>query len=271
MTSAWALAPTQPWHWRSVRLVVGLELGMLGAVLPPVRGTPLNSLLAQPCPIWCDPAMTLREVAKSWLKRLSWRSYVWHQPWPWLGVAMVYGVATSWLPAPSDTSFWVSNLSAPYLLLPFLASAAGARSWRGAMALGVLVDWVTVAAFYARSIYDPEVIANNHRRLQPTISADQVLHWAAAQADGPWLRLGIVAGVTFGLLGMWWSRSRSALGAAAIAISFALEPLAWRVYEGRWTVSALLWAAEVTVGAAVPGILLLLAHRGPEVHSPSSA
>jgi len=177
--------------------------------------------------------MTLREVAKSGSKRLSWRSCVWHRPWPWLGVAVAYGVATSWLPAPSDTSFWVSNLSAPYLLFPFLAGAAGARSWRGAMLLGVLVDWVIVAAFYARSFYDPAVIANNHRRLQPTISVDQVVHWAAIQADGPWLRLGIVAGVAFGLLGMWWARSRSLLGAAAIAIPFTLEPLAWRVYEGQ--------------------------------------
>jgi len=210
------------------------------------------------------------DITESGLPRPSRQASVWQWPWLWVSVAVFYGAVTSWLPAPSDMSFWVSNLSAPYLLFPFLAGAAGARSWRGAMLLGVLVDWVIVAAFYARSFYDPAVIANNHRGLQPTISVDQVLHWAAIQADGPWLRLGIVAGVAFGLLGMWWARSRSLLGAAAIAIPFTLEPLAWRVYEGRWTVSAVLWAAEVTVGAAVVGVLLLFAHRRREMHSPSS-
>jgi len=210
------------------------------------------------------------DVEESALRHLRWRADVWRRPWAWVGVAVAYGALTSWLPAPSDTSFWVSNLSAPYLLFPFLAGASVAGSWRGAMLLGVLVDWAIVAAFYARGFYDPSVIANKHRNREPTISMDQLLHWVAIQADGPWLWLGIVAGVAFGLLGMWWARSRSALGAAAIAIPFALEPLAWRIYEGQWRVSVVLWAAEAAVGVAVLGLLLLLAQPRREVHPPSS-
>ena len=211
------------------------------------------------------------DITESGLPRPSRQASVWQWPWLWVSVAVFYGAVTSWLPAPSDMSFWVSNLSAPYLLFPFLAGATGARSWRGAMLLGVLVDWAIVAAFYARGFYDPAVIASNHRNGQPTISGAQVLDWATTQADGPWLWLGVVAGVVFGLLGMWWARSRSVLGAAAIGLPFAVEPLAWRVYEGRWAVSAILWAAEVTVGVAVFGVRLLLARRRREVHSPSSA
>jgi hypothetical protein len=84
----------------------------------------------------------------------------------WLLIGAGYGAATSWLPAPSDGSFWMSNLSAPYLLLPFLAAAfvtfggLGVRRWGSAMLLGVLLDWAMVAGFYARALYDPDVIAN---------------------------------------------------------------------------------------------------------------
>lgn len=182
-----------------------------------------------------------------------------------MGVALVYGVLTSWLPAPSDATFWMSNLSAPYLLFPFLAGASAARSWRGAMLLGVLVDWVLVAAFYARSLYDPSEIANNHRQGQPAISVNQIMHWAAIQADGPWLKLGIAAGLAFGLLGMWWARSRSVLGALAVAAPFIVEPFAWRVYEGRWSMSVGLWATETAVGVALLGLLLILASSRKKV------
>lgn len=202
--------------------------------------------------------MSKGEVVESRLWVLRWRPDVWRRPWVWMVVAAVYGALTSWLPAPSDASFWMSNLSAPYLLFPFLAGASAARSWRGAMLLGVLVDWTVVAAFYARSLYDPAVIANNHRLGQPTISLNQIVDWAAIQADGPWLKLGVAAGLAFGLLGLWWARSRSALGAAVIATPFILEPFAWRVYEGRWSMSAGLWATEAAVGVAVVGLLLLL-------------
>jgi len=193
---------------------------------------------------------------------LSGLAVAWREPWIWVGIAVVYGALTSWLPAPSDASFWMSNLSAPYLLFPFLAGASAARSWRGAMLLGVLVDWALVAAFYARSLYDPAQIANNHRQGEPAISLNQVVDWAAIQANGPWLKLSIAAGLAFGLLGMWWARDRSVLGAVAMTTPFIVEPFAWRAYEGRWSMSAGLWATETAVGVALLGLLLLRARAG---------
>jgi hypothetical protein len=64
-------------------------------------------------------------------------------------VGFLYGWWTAHLPAPHDpTQFWIGNLAAPYLLLPFLAGAWRFRAWWSAAGAGALAGSAMVAGFY---------------------------------------------------------------------------------------------------------------------------
>jgi hypothetical protein len=141
----------------------------------------------------------------------------------WLVLAAGYGAGTSWLPAPSDGSFWIGNASAAYLVLPFLAAASAGRTKAFTVVLGVLVDWTMVAAFYARSLYDPAVLANNRRMGQPAFSIGQLLDWITHlfTLSGRWVALGVLAGITFGWLGHQWRRTGALVLACTLSVNLS--------------------------------------------------
>jgi hypothetical protein len=67
----------------------------------------------------------------------------------------------------------------------------------------------------------------------------------------------IGAGVIYGLLGRWWGQSRSIVAGVAIALPFTVEPLAWRVYVGFGQGPLVVWLAEIAVGIALLGWVLV--------------
>jgi hypothetical protein len=61
----------------------------------------------------------------------------------------------------------------------------------------------------------------------------------------------MATGLTYGLLGWWWSRTRALLPALGVALPFLAEPLAWRLYRGFLPGPAYLWLLEIAVGLGV--------------------
>ena len=188
----------------------------------------------------------------------------------WLGVATIYGAGTSWVPSPTDGSFWLSNASAPYLVLPFLAGTTVSRPWWATAALGVMVDWAMVGAFYARSLYDPAVLANNQRQGQDSFSPRHLFDWFVNlyTVSGRWMVLGVVAGLVFALLGRGWRTTRSPLLAVTAAAALAVEPLAHEIDASFGTMPATGWIAEIGGGACLLVVLLAWGARTDPRRSP---
>lgn len=175
----------------------------------------------------------------------------------------VYGLVVSHIPSPSTVGvFWVSNLSAPWLLLAFLAGwSQRSRLW--AAVAGALTDVAAIAGFYlAFLLIDPG--PGPFGRPTPTLTriAENMGSWLGFIA--PWLAYAVVAGLVFGLLGWWWGRSRSLLAGAAVCLAFVLEPVAWTLYDGHLPRPAVIWIAEAVVGLAALA-WLLTARRGRPV------
>jgi hypothetical protein len=63
--------------------------------------------------------------------------------------------------------------------------------------------------------------------------------------------------VVYGLLGRWWGNSRSIVAGVAIALPFLVEPAAWRVYVGFGQGPLVLWLAELAVGIAILGWVIV--------------
>jgi hypothetical protein len=181
-----------------------------------------------------------------------------------LAAAVAYGAGASWIPAPADGSFWLGNTSAPYLVLPFLAGAATPTLGRAATALlGVAVDWAMVAAFYARSLYDPAQLANSRRLGQHPFSPQHLRHWTIGlyTVNGRWIVLGVLAGVTFAVLGRAWRRTGSPLLAAAAAAVLAAEPAAHWIDTSFRIMPVAASIGEIGCGGLLLAILLLMGRR----------
>jgi hypothetical protein len=138
------------------------------------------------------------------------------------------------------------NISAPWLLLSFLAGACVPRV-RLAVVLGLGAALTALAAFYAAE----SVILDLGRHpwitdLSLTVRAGRI-YFIQALLSGP----------LFGALGGIWAKRRSALVAAGVALLFAFEPLIiWaneqrvggRVGSGELTQHPWMWISEVLVG-----------------------
>lgn len=124
----------------------------------------------------------------------------------------LYGFLTAHLPAPHDaTLFWLGNLGAPYLLIPFIVGA-----WRFrapvASAAGALAAGAVVAGFYNLP------------------AARNVGIWFRTFLLGdpggrPWLTIAIMVGLIFGHLGFRWHHKRARFAGALVAMAFIAEPL----------------------------------------------
>lgn len=189
-------------------------------------------------------------------------------------VAYVYGHLAASLPAPSDASvFWLGNLAAPFLAIPFLAGA-----WRFgrvlAMVAGLLAGVALVAGFYGFLFVGN--VTNADLDLPVTLPARQVVieayrQWLANLVIGdpsgtPWLTIAALFGAACGALGRLWATGR-AWAAAPIAAAFLLEPAVYVLRIGGipltsryaidpWNVTV--WTLEVLVGVA---LIVLTARR----------
>jgi Family of unknown function (DUF6518) len=111
----------------------------------------------------------------------------------------------------------VGNLSAPWLLLPFLAAAVSSDGRLGrAMAIGGASSALGLVGFYVANSFVLDL--GPHPWL---IDLRLALHSSLY-----WLRLGLVSGPVMGLLGGLWRRTGSRLVAIAVSALLIGEPLA---------------------------------------------
>ena len=140
----------------------------------------------------------------------------------------------------------LGGMSAPWLVLPFLAGASRA-SRRSALVLGFAVVLVAVVGFLDASV----------GLVQTFTSAPSAVLWAML-GQLPWLLGAMVSGPVYGLLGYRWRVTRSWWLALAATAPVMLEPaLRWRL--SSW--GMLIWApyAPVAWAEALAGLALTVA------------
>lgn len=112
----------------------------------------------------------------------------------------------------------VGNLSAPWLLLPFLAGAlaAKARPAMGAV-VGLLATVAALAGFYVANAFVLDL--GPHPLLMDVR--------LAVVAGKRYFALALLSGPVFGALGGWWQRHRSTSMAVLVTSLLVCEPLVW--------------------------------------------
>lgn len=156
-----------------------------------------------------------------------------------LGMAAAFGVLDLHLTTVGYRWFWVSNMSALWLLLPFGAGAVQ-RSAIGAVLLGLAVTLMALFTFYVPDSSD--------------------LHQSLRVAH-PYVVGGLVTGPLFGLFGYRWWCGHRILGALVLSAAFCLEPLAWRHRLGFLPSPTYIWDLEALTGLILAGLSVLVVRR----------
>ena len=167
-------------------------------------------------------------------------------------VGFAFGGADQYLGSLVTLGPWtssVSQMSAPWLALPFAAGATAGTS-RRALLLGVTVTVAALAGYFAMTLSPIEGVPLGH------FPADLV---ALARSNTRNIVGGLLTGPLFGLLGWRWHATRSRWSAVAIGAMFCLEPLA-RLGVGSLSAPATVWAVEILLGVAL-GASLIRARR----------
>ena len=108
----------------------------------------------------------------------------------------------------------VSKMSAPWLLVPFLAGAWQASRLRAAM-LGLAATWLAVLAYIVMIVSPMQGVHLTPR----TFAFSLASQW-------PWFAGGLITGPLYGWLGHLWRTRRSAVAALIAALPVLLEPAA---------------------------------------------
>jgi hypothetical protein len=151
----------------------------------------------------------------------------------------------SWTPT-------VSQMSAPWLLLPFMLGATQIHV-RRAMVLGFVTTQAALLGYFAMTLSPIEGVA------PASVPAGAV---ALLSENAVYVVGGLVTGPLYGLLGQRWRVRRWWVSAVLVAGALCLEPGA-RAAAGRLFPPSVVWAAEVALGAliAVYFVQRLLSHR----------
>jgi hypothetical protein len=154
----------------------------------------------------------------------------------------------------------VSGMSAPWLILPFLAGMTQERT-RRAVFLGLVVVLSALAGYFAmsNSVFESVPIADFwHRTVASTTTGYNLL----------WIAGGVLTGPVYAYFGHRWRVARSWVGAALVTLALCLEPLARAMAGSRFAGAGLngsrtVWGAEVALGlaAAVVFITMLVSGR----------
>jgi uncharacterized membrane protein (UPF0136 family) len=156
-------------------------------------------------------------------------------------LALLFGAADQYLGSLSAHPLGadISGLSAPWLMLPFVAGAFQ-RTGRRAVELGALCTLLALVGYTAMT-FSP--IENAHLSL-PGLAG------YFRSGNLRWFVAGAVTGPLFGWLGHRW-RTQGALWAGlAVAVSIVAEPWARHLY-GNVMRSTEVAVSEMCVGAAV--------------------
>lgn len=179
-----------------------------------------------------------------------------------VGAALAFGVGMSVLKGNgSGVRDAIGNLSAPWLILPFIAGAwaGGGRVGRAA-AVGVAASFAALAGFYFTNSF---VLA-----LGPH---PWLVDLRLAFGGGYFFKLGAISGPVFGALGgLWQRRGLTALGVMVAAL-LIFEPVAWLLKEhaehSLYTSDAAVWACEVAAGVAAATLAATVARPGRRARS----
>jgi len=168
-----------------------------------------------------------------------------------LTAAAVFGVALSVIKGNGDgVRDAVGNLSAPWLLLPFLAGALlGRRRAATAAVAGWATCMVALAAFYLANVWVLDLGPHS-------LLTDVRLTFSAGRR---YLLLGFVAGPVMGTVGGAWRRTGSTMLAMGAASTLLLEPFAWLAYQAgsraTYAYPRGVWAAEMILGAGLCAVV----------------
>ncbi|MHB1875550.1 MAG: DUF6518 family protein [Streptosporangiaceae bacterium] len=158
----------------------------------------------------------------------------------------------------------VSKMSAPWLLVPFLAGAWQASRLRAAV-VGLSATWLAVLAYVAMIVSPWEGVHLTPRTFAFSLAS-----------QFPWFAGGLVTGPLYGWLGYIWRTSRSAVAALLAALPVLLEPAALWLGSRMgldWTVQWPYQGGAVTAEFAelAVGMLLTYAAARAMAHGRSSA
>lgn len=157
----------------------------------------------------------------------------------------------------------VSGMSAPWLILPFVAGMTQERR-RRAMTLGLLVTMAALAGYFAMSN-------------SPMEGAPLDRFWGRVATmittgyNPVWILAGIATGPLYGFLGHRWRVARSWISAVLVTTALCFEPLARKV-AGMLSGPALVWGVEVAIGTLVAVLFastIAASRRGPETVPPT--
>jgi hypothetical protein len=168
-------------------------------------------------------------------------------------IGFVFGAVDQYLGTVHVTSrlgWWtitVSGMSAPWLVLPFLAGMTQQRAKR-AVALGVVVVMTALAGYFSmsNSVFESVPVANFWPR---------TVRMATTEANLLWIVGGLITGPIYAYFGHRWRVARSWVGAALVTLALCLEPLARSIagtefVGGGLSGSPVVWRSEVLIGLA---------------------
>jgi hypothetical protein len=166
-------------------------------------------------------------------------------------IGSVFGAVDQYLGTVHVTShlgWWtitVSGMSAPWLILPFLAGMTQQRAKR-AVALGVIVVLSALAGYFAmsNSVFESVPVAHFWPR---------TVRMATTESNLLWIVGGLITGPIYAYFGHRWRVARSWVGAALVTLALCLEPVARSIVGtdfvgGGLSGSRAVWGAEVAVG-----------------------
>jgi hypothetical protein len=167
--------------------------------------------------------------------------------------AFAFGALDQYLGSLISLGPWtasVSGLSAPWLVLPFVAGWTQTRP-RRAMLIGLVATSAALLGYFAMTVSPFEAVP---------VSRFGSAFVAMAEANRLWIAGGLVTAPLYGLLGQRWRVERSWAAAALVAGCVCLEPSA-RWAAGRLPQSSAVWLAEVAAGLCLAGYFLVVWHR----------
>jgi hypothetical protein len=151
----------------------------------------------------------------------------------------------------------VSNMSALWLVLPFLAGWSQ-RTTRRAVAAGALVTAAAFAGYFALTLSPLEGVAVGQAAagLAPLV-----------RGQLPWLVGGVFAAPAYALLGYRWRTLRAWSSALAVAGALCLEPVAWIVVglRGRFSDPGPAWIGEIAAGVCAALVLAAVRARSRQL------
>jgi hypothetical protein len=162
-----------------------------------------------------------------------------------IAIGFVFGALDQYLGTVHVTShlgWWtitVSGMSAPWLILPFLAG----------LAMSALAGYFAMS----NSVFESVPVAN----LWP-----RTVRMATTDANLLWIVGGLITGPVYAYFGHRWRVARSWVGAALVTLALCLEPFARSIVGtgfvgGGLNGSHVVWASEVVIGLAAAAVFLV--------------